>query len=106
MSDQKPSPEAHPLAGLREQLDAIDVTLVETLARRLQLCGEIALRKREHDIPMMQQGRVEFVKQRCAEMGAARGLDPDFVRRLYTLIIDEACRLEELLINEGREQPK
>ncbi|WNG57433.1 chorismate mutase [Archangium gephyra] len=106
MSDQKPPPEAHPLAGLREQLDAIDVTLVETLARRLQLCGEIALRKREHDIPMMQQGRVEFVKQRCAEMGSARGLDPDFVRRLYTLIIDEACRLEDLLINEGREQPK
>ncbi|MCY1021695.1 chorismate mutase [Pyxidicoccus sp. MSG2] len=86
------------LQGFRQELDAIDEELVRTVARRLQLCDRIAGWKRENGIPMMQPHRIEHVKRRCTEMGAAQGLDSAFVESLYTLIIDEACRREERII--------
>ena len=51
-------------------------------------------------IAMMQPKRVDEVKDRCAKLGADYGLDGDFVRSLYTVIIDEACRLEDIIIDE------
>ena len=30
--------------------------------------------------------------------GAAAGLDPDYLRRLYRIIIDETCRVEDSLV--------
>lgn len=84
----------------RQELDATDTELVQILARRLDLCRKIAILKRETGVPMMQPHRVEHVKERCARMGAGLGLSPDFVAALYQLIIDEACRLEDLIIDE------
>ena len=106
MANPVPSPSTEVLTPLREQLDAVDVTLIETLARRFQICREVALLKKKHGIPMMQHGRVEYVKQRCAEMGAARGLNAELVLRLYELIIDHACQVESTIISEGGDEQK
>lgn len=87
------------LENFRKELDAIDATLVDTLGRRLELCRRIAAYKREHGIPMMQPHRVELVKKRCAALGEQHGLDARFVIELYTLIIGEACRIEDDIID-------
>jgi chorismate mutase len=47
---------------------------------------------------MMQPHRVEQVKTRSAETGLGYGLAPGFVRTLYGVIIDEACRRETSII--------
>lgn len=86
------------LAPFREQLDKIDETLVALVARRLDICAEVARTKQRHGIAMMQPDRVDEVKSRCAKLGAEQGLDPDFVRGLYGHIIDEACALEDRII--------
>ena len=49
---------------------------------------------------MMQPGRVAEVKERCAQMAREHGIDPDFARQLYGLIIDEACRMEDEIIDD------
>ena len=87
------------LQGFRQELDALDEELVRLVSRRLEVCDRVAGWKRENGVPMMQPHRVEQVKRRCAEMGAARGLERAFVEALYTLIIDEACRREERIID-------
>lgn len=87
------------LESFRKDLDAIDATLVDALGRRLALCRRIAAYKREHGIPMMQPHRVELVKRRCAALGEQHGLDARFVVELYTLIIGEACRIEDDIID-------
>ena len=50
----------------------------------------------------MQPARVEQVKDRCADKAAQRAVDPDFMRSLYSLIIDETCRIEDEIIQNGR----
>jgi chorismate mutase-like protein len=86
------------LAPYRDQLNEIDETLVTLVAERLTICAQVAHTKRRHGIAMMQPDRVEEVKSRCAKLGAEQGLDPEFVRALYGLIIAEACALEDRII--------
>jgi chorismate mutase-like protein len=82
------------LEPLRDEIDALDDEIVALLARRQAIVGRVAELKRAHDIPVALEDRIEAVKRRNAANGAAWGLDPEFVRRLYQLIIDEACALE------------
>jgi chorismate mutase len=47
---------------------------------------------------MMQPERVEAVKQRRRELGMQHGLDGDFMVSLYSIIIQETCRMEDEII--------
>ncbi len=87
------------LSKFREELNELDEQLVELLGKRYQVIREVGHFKKANTIPMMQSKRVEKVKDRCAEMGKKVQLDPDFIRGLYTLIIDEACRIEDLIMD-------
>lgn len=82
------------LASFRARIDACDDRLLAVLSERLAVCDEVASWKAATGTPMMQPERVEEVKARCAARANSHGLAPQFVRRLYTLIIDEACRRE------------
>jgi 4-amino-4-deoxychorismate mutase len=82
----------------REKLDTLDEKIIALLGERYAICREVAKHKKENDIPMMQTGRVEAVKKRCEELAIQHNIDPSFIRNLYGLIIDEACRLEDDII--------
>ncbi|HEY0699422.1 MAG TPA: chorismate mutase family protein [Micromonospora sp.] len=86
------------LAALRAELDHLDEQLLDVLRQRIECCVRIAEHKREHDIPMMQPHRIGVVQDRAARYGAAHGIDQAFLRRLYEVIIDETCRVEDVVI--------
>lgn len=100
---EKIDTEPDPLQGLRAELDALDNQLVITLAKRLQQCDLIARVKREHGIPMMQPHRIDYVRERCAALGRAHDVSPDFIVDIYKLIIAETCRREDLIIDSAPE---
>lgn len=86
------------LENYRSQIDALDAQLIRTLGARFEICRQIAEFKKEQFIPMMQSGRVEEVKRRCAELGQQYGVNPDLVVQMYGLIINESCRVEDAII--------
>lgn len=86
------------LQSLRDELDGLDRTLLETVRRRLDCCCRIGLHKRDHAIPMMQPHRIGVVQERAAAFAAEHGANPAFLRALYELIITETCRLEDEII--------
>ncbi|OSM99505.1 chorismate mutase [Lonsdalea populi] len=93
--------QGNPLEGLepfRVQINELDDAIISLIAQRIDVCTQVAAYKRTHDIPMMQPGRLNAVKQRCAERAASHGLNPEFAIALYERIIDEACRLEDSII--------
>jgi len=100
--DRLPADPGLDLAALRSQLDGIDEQLLGLLAERLATCVQIALYKREHDVPMMQPGRIALVHDRAARFALARDIDPAFLHRLYDEIIAEACRVEDVAMADGR----
>lgn len=87
------------LKALRSRLDHIDVRLLNTLRERIECCVEIAHFKREHGVPMMQPIRIGIVQQRAARYADDHGIDSNFLRQLYDLIIEETCRVEDLVID-------
>jgi chorismate mutase-like protein len=91
------------MEALRQQLNSLDDWIIRLLGRRFETCCAIGRYKREHGIPMMQPARVAEVKERCARIAIEHGVDPDFARRLYCMIIDEACRLEDEIMERERE---
>ena len=88
----------HQLARLRAELDRIDLDLLDSIRRRIDCGVRIAEYKSANDVPMMQPGRVALVTQRAARYGEEHGVDAGFLTRLYGLIVDEMCRVEDLVI--------
>ena len=89
------------LSPFRDRIDALDDQIVALLAERLAVCAEVGHFKAAHGMAVMQPDRVAQVKERNAARGAKAGLRPDFTRALYGLIIDEACRLEDEILDDG-----
>jgi chorismate mutase-like protein len=86
------------LERFRREIDDLDRAIVHTIARRLRMCTEVARFKQSHGVPMMQPQRINEVRERVAAAAAEHGLRPEFVVELYSLIIGEACRLEDQLM--------
>ena len=86
------------LEAFRRRLDDLDEQIATLLGERFQTCREIALHKREHDIPMMQPGRVEQVRARYLSAGAELDIPPEFTAAFFQLLIDATCAMEDELI--------
>jgi chorismate mutase len=94
-----PAAAAEDLERLRAQLDALDRVLLDTVRDRIRCCVRIAGVKRRDGVPMMQPQRISIVQERAAAYAAEHGIDARFLHRLYDLIIDETCRVEDLVID-------
>jgi 4-amino-4-deoxychorismate mutase len=70
------------LEPFRQRLDELDEQIVELLGERFSTCREIAIYKRDNEIPMMQPERVVQVRLRYLTRGAHAGLPSDFAEAL------------------------
>lgn len=86
------------LKPYRDRIDILDDQIVSLLADRLKICGEVGAHKALHGLSVVQPKRAQAVKTRNAQKGIARGLRPEFMEKMYALIIDEACILEENIL--------
>ncbi|MET9442326.1 chorismate mutase family protein [Streptomyces sp. NPDC006610] len=89
------------LEDLRTELDEIDARFLDVIRERIQKCVDIGHFKREHSIPMMQPHRIGVVQERAARYGDLHGISPEFLRRLYDLVIEETCRVENQVIGDS-----
>lgn len=90
------------LEEFRKEIDALDIELVDVLARRFAVVRAVGRLKSGTDIAVVQPARAQAVKNRAAEMGEAKGLDPEFVRRLYGMMIDHAHELEDEILEAAK----
>ncbi len=86
------------LQALRAKLDRIDERLLDGLRERFACCVDIADVKRRHGVPVLQPQRGSEVQQRAARLAAESGIDGYFVQRVFALIMEEACRVQDVAI--------
>ena len=86
------------LEPFRLRLDVLDDQIVRLLGERFEVCREVALHKREHEIPMMQPDRVIEVRRRYLDRGEAAGLPREFTEQLFEVLIGATCKLEDELM--------
>lgn len=87
------------LEPFRHRLDVIDDEVARLLGERFEICREVAVYKSEHEIPMMQPGRVEEVRARYLARGAEADIPADFSADLFDLLIAATCRAEDELMD-------
>lgn len=90
------------LEPYRRRLDELDETIAKAFGERFEVCRQIAFYKKDHEIPMMQPGRVEEVRSRYLARGSDLDLPADFTNSLFELLIGATCKMEdELMAAEG-----
>ncbi|MFH0894995.1 MAG: chorismate mutase [Bacteroidota bacterium] len=91
------------LARLRSEIDVLDATMLETLARRMEVVREIGEYKAGHNITILQIRRwIEIITDRIAS-GEQSGLDREFIHNLLQLVHKESIRVQsEILQNKSR----
>jgi len=88
------------LTKLRKDLDDIDDQLLELLSKRFKLISMIGKHKKENNISMMQNHRVEFVINKAKKAAENNNLNPKFFKKIYQTIINVACNIEDEIIDE------
>ncbi len=81
---------AQDLEQLRGELDAVDRTLVDLIARRLEIVAEVGAAKARTETPVRDPERERAVLDAVEAAAAERGLSGDLVRRIFREIIGHA----------------
>lgn len=88
------------LAELRRQIDDIDESLLELLAKRMRISREIGVYKKEHNMPILQAPRYSEILEKRANMGEAMELNSDFIKEILKEIHEESVRQQMIIMNE------
>jgi chorismate mutase len=80
------------LSELRRQIDGIDESLLEMLAKRMRISREIGIYKKEHNMPILQTPRYGEILEKRAKAAVAMDLNPEFIEKIMKEIHEESVR--------------
>ncbi len=87
------------LADLRRQIDEIDEKILEILAKRMRISGEVAQYKKEHSISVLQAGRYDEILTKRSEQGASMGMSSEFIKEVFEAIHAESVKKQLSIVN-------
>lgn len=96
--DQKISTEG--IGQLRKQIDELDNQVMDILAKRMRVCREIGLYKKEHNMTVLQAQRYNEILDKRGAQGSLCGMDGDFIKKVYEAIHEESVRQQIEIINK------
>lgn len=83
------------LKPYRARIDALDDQIVDLMIERTGIIREVGDLKFREGIEPVLADRVEQVRERAAARAGQNGMDEDIVRKIYALLIEYSCNLEE-----------
>ena len=96
--DEKVSTEG--IGQLRKQIDELDNQVMDILAKRMRVCREIGMYKKEHNMTVLQAQRYNEILDKRGAQGTLCGMDGDFVKKVYEAIHEESVRQQIEIINK------
>lgn len=91
------------LKPLRDEIDRLDDEIMELLGQRYAILQKVVETKRANGIPFKVNARVDEVINRNVANGLTKGLPPEYITKLYTVIIDAAHDYEGSFLGMDRE---
>ena len=88
------------ITALRKQIDEIDMSILEILAKRMRISREIGQYKKEHDMAILQSKRYdEIISTRVAD-GKTMSMGEDFLNTIFEAIHAESVRQQMEIMNK------
>ncbi len=88
------------LSDLRREIDEVDNSLLELLAKRMKLSHSVGIYKKEHDMPILQAARYDEIMEKRGAQADALGLDREFVQEVLQTIHEASVELQIKLNSE------
>ena len=85
---------------LRAQIDEIDNTLMDLLAKRFRVCREIGTFKKEHNMTVLQTGRYNEILEKRGAQASLCGMNAEFAAQVFELIHEESVRQQLAIVNQ------
>ena len=85
---------------MRKQIDELDNTIMEVLAKRMRICRDIGQYKKEHNMTVLQTSRYNEILDKRGAQGALCGMSPEFVKEIFEAIHEESVRQQMEVINK------
>lgn len=83
------------LVALRDEIQAIDVELLETVARRLEVAREIGLVKEKDGLQVRDLAREKLVVAEYARNAISLGIEEDIASRLAGILVEGSVRVQK-----------
>lgn len=92
--------ETENLQNLRQQIDRVDSDLLELFNKRMEIARKIGRYKKEHSMPVVQEGRYnDLMRSRIGE-AVLMGMAPDFMKTVLQAIHEESVRQQLEILSE------
>jgi chorismate mutase len=91
------------LESLREQIDSIDKQILELLAQRMSVVGEIGKYKSQNRVTIFQLRRWEKIISSRVKQGLKLGLSENFIKHLLELVHKESIQKQTEIMNKQSE---
>lgn len=88
------------LSQLREQIDQLDDQLLELLAKRMRVSGEIGVFKKEHNMTIVQTSRYDDILHKRIAQAERMNMSPEFMRVVLEAIHAESVRVQLDIVNK------
>lgn len=83
------------MQSFRDRLDKVDEDIIRLFAERYNIRREVYAFKQAHDLPVVDQSRVNVVIDRAVKNAEKYNVPTDFAEALYHLVIDYSHKFEE-----------
>ena len=83
------------LNWLRAEIDELDEQLWDTIAARMKVSERIGEWKKEHSVAPLQPERYQQIVERLKVTGEKKGLDVDFMLRMWEMIHEESLKKQK-----------
>jgi chorismate mutase len=90
----------HTLETLREEMDLVDNTLLETIGKRIELTKELGNYKKNHNMTILQVNRWQQVLEDRIKQAHHLGLDEKLVKEIYQLLHNQSVKIQSQMLNE------
>ncbi len=88
------------LSALRRQIDELDNSLLELLARRMRVSREIGQYKKEHNMPILQTQRYDEILHNRITQAEQMGMDAEFMKTVLVAIHEESVRHQQEIMKQ------
>jgi chorismate mutase len=80
------------IIALRKQIDEIDDSLIDLLARRMRISREIGQYKKEHSMTIIQASRYNEILEKRGAQGSLMGIGAECIKEIFETIHEESVR--------------
>lgn len=87
------------ITALRKQIDEIDNSIIEMLAKRMRISREIGQYKKEHGMTILQTARYTEILDRRAAQGFHMGIAPECILKIFEAIHEESVNQQMKVLN-------